>query len=303
MSNQIISFIINTWIFYRSGFFAFNTSLILVLFLILGSTRANAQDSDLEFGLLNVGVSSIIGGVGAVINKQPEQKFGKVLLKGFAQGALGGYVVFESKRMLREFSRTENYAYVWPSKIVNAAGNSIIENAASNQNFWEQWHLNIGFNRFDIYTKNNFRLQYRVMPFSLESAIYGFINYSFDASESLKLGTIVFRGETIEIKGNTNFNAASRDNIIFLKSSTTIPSKAHELVHTYQYEQYSGIKAYFNKVSNKLESKSKIYNFYTKYFYTDFNAPLIFLFYQTESKRADRYEDNIFEKEAYYFTY
>lgn len=302
MSNQIVLCVDKTWTFYRSRFLAYNLILTLIFFFLLGSISANAQNSDLEFGLLNVGVSSIIGGVGAVINKEPQQKFGKVLLKGMAQGALGGYVVFESKRMLRSFARTENYAYVWPSKIVNAAGNSIIENAASNQNFWEQWYLNIGFNRFDIYTKDKFRLQYRVMPFSLGTTIYNFITYSFDASESLKLGTFVFQGKKI-INANFNDIAAARDNnIIFLETTSSIESKAHELTHIYQYEQFSGFNIYAKKFSNKLASKSKLYDFYTKYFYTDFNGPIFRLLYLAEKKLANDDRDNIFEKEAYYFT-
>jgi hypothetical protein len=241
--------------------------------------------------------------VGEVINKEPQQKFGKVLLKGMAQGALGGYVVFESKRMLRSFAKTENYGYVWPSKIVNAAGNSIIENAASNQNFWEQWHLNIGFNRFDIYTKDKFRLQYRIMPFSLGATIFGFSKYSFDSSESLRLGTFIFRGEEIiVIGGDANFEGAVGYNVIFLKPSSKIEIKAHELIHTYQYEQFSGINLFTNKASNKLESSSKIYNFYTKYFYTDFNGPIFNLISILEKESKDNYREKIFEKEAYYFT-
>lgn len=228
---------------------------------------------------------------------------GKVLLKGLAQGALGGYVVFESKRLVRSFSRTENYAYVWPSKIINAAGNSIIENAATNQNFWEQWHLNIGFNRFDIYTKDKFRFRYRIKPFSLNATAYGFINYTFDASESLKLGTFVFRGEIIEIDGDANFNAAAWDNVIFLKSDTSVQFKAHEIIHTYQYSQFSGVNRYVGKLSTKIASRSKLYNFYTKYFYTDFHVPLKRLMYDLEKRRAENYQDNIFEKESYYFTY
>ncbi|WP_034894344.1 hypothetical protein [Gillisia sp. Hel_I_29] len=255
----------------------------------------------MEFALVNVGVSSVIGGIGAIINKEPEEQFSKVLLKGFAQGALGGYVVFESKRMLREFSQSENYAYVWPSKLVNAAGNSIIENAAGNQNFWVKWHLNIGFNRFDIYTKDKFRLRYRIMPFSLGSTISGFINYSFDFSQSLTFGTFVFTDENISIDGINNFDGATGDNLFVLKENSPISIKAHEIIHTYQYEQLSGINMYVSPISTKLESKSKLFKFYQKYFYTDYNSVLKKFLYQIEKKKSQNYSDNLFEKEAYYF--
>lgn len=301
MSNQIITSHNKTQIFPRSGFYCKHI-WILILFLIIFGKPGEAQNSDLEFALVNVGVSSVIGGIGAIINKEPEEQFSKVLLKGFAQGALGGYVVFESKRMLREFSRGENYAYVWPSKLVNAAGNSIIENAASNQNFWVKWHLNIGFNRFDIYTKDKFRLRYRIMPFSLGTTISGFINYSFDFSESLTFGTFVFTDENISIDGINNFEGATRDNLIVLRKNSSNSIKAHEIIHTYQYEQLSGFNMYVSPISAKLESKSKLFEFYQKHFYTDYNSLLKGLLYQIENKNSQNYGDNLFEKEAYYFT-
>lgn len=73
-------------------------------------------------------MGAVVGGIGAVINKGPEEKFHHVLLKGIGEDALGGYVVFESKRLVKQFSMRENYMYVWPSKIVNSIENLIIEN-------------------------------------------------------------------------------------------------------------------------------------------------------------------------------
>lgn len=50
-----------------------------------------------------------MGGIGALINKKPEHKFDKVLLKGVYQGALGGYVTFESKRLIRAAVNNNDY--------------------------------------------------------------------------------------------------------------------------------------------------------------------------------------------------
>ena len=132
-------------------------SFLLIFFMILWhDTRA--QKNDLQYGLVNVAIGSVVGGVGAIINKKPEEKFGKTVLKGIVQGGFGGYLVFESKRLLHEFSKTKNYNYIWPSKIVSAAGSSIIENAAANKDFCARWHINFGFNRFEVDTKDNFRI-------------------------------------------------------------------------------------------------------------------------------------------------
>lgn len=284
--------------FFCSGF-NYRNVILLSSFLVCLSNPANAQDTDLDFALMNIGVSSIIGGVGAVINKGKEEEFGKVFLKGVAQGALGGYVIFESKRMLREFSKTGKYVYVWPSKIVNAAGNSIIENAASNQNFWIQWHLNIGFNRFDIYTKDKIKFRYRIMPFGLYSTIQFLSRYSFNLTESAKLGTLVFETDKIIIEGNDQINAGTKVNLILLEPSTSITSKSHELVHVYQYEQFSGFNSFFKKPSKQLEAKSKIYRFYSKYFYTDWNSPIRTILYNIKPQ----FHENLFEKESEYIEY
>ncbi|WP_405199301.1 hypothetical protein [Christiangramia sp. LLG6405-1] len=272
--------------------------ILTILFFSIGKP-SQAQDSDLDFALINIGFSSIIGGAGAVINKEPEEKLGKVLLKGFVQGALGGYVVFESKRMLREFSKTGNYAFVWPSKIVNAAGNSIIENAASNQDFWVQWHLNIGFNRLDIYTKDKFKFRYRIMPFSLFFTIKELDRFKFDFSKTMKLGTPVFKVPRIFKAGEKFLNGGSLTNFIYLKETSTPGTTAHELIHTYQYEQQSGFNAFLNKPIKSLSKKSKFVKFYTKNFYTDFNFITSELLYGIEPN----YDENNFEKEAGYFSH
>ena len=139
------------------------TIFLLILFVTSNNHPLNAQHkNDFEAGLFNIGFGGIVGGFGAVINKKPNEKTGKVFLKGFYQGALGGYLLFESKRLVGKFGNTGNYNYVWPSKLINFAGVSIIENAAGNRNFWERWHINFGFNRLEFYTKDKFKLSYRI---------------------------------------------------------------------------------------------------------------------------------------------
>lgn len=266
-----------------------------MLFLI-PTSKGYGQKSDIDHALINVGVGSFIGAIGAVINKEADQDFGKVLLQGGVQGALGGYILFESKRILHKFSGEEKYIYIWPSKLLNAAGNSIIENAAANRNFWVQWHLNIGFNRIDIYTKDKFRMRYRIMPFNLVNTISTASNFDFDFSESLKLGVAVFKAKIIQSR-DRRLGGGTIDNFIILNNSASSKITAHELIHTYQYEQLSGFNTYLNKPSKWLQEESKIYRLYSKYFYTDWNSVLTRELYQLEME----YRENIFEKEASYF--
>lgn len=276
---------------------------VIIIFLALFSfTQTYSQESELEFGLLNMASGAVVGGIGAVINKKPNQKFHKVLGKGFLQGALGGYLVFESKRLLRTFVKKENYAYVWPSKIVNSAGISIIENAAANRNFWNRWHLNIGFTRLDIYTKDKLRLKYRIMPFSLLYAVnIQIVEGNIDFNKSLKLGVLVF---TPRQSGLSSFKSdgAQISNHIALRDNPGLEIEAHEVLHVYQQNQFSGFNSYFIKTDNYLKRNYKWYSFYKKVFHTDFNTPIFSGIYRLGEISAGSYRVNIFEKEAYFFT-
>lgn len=264
-----------------------------------------SQENDLQYGLVNVGIGSVVGGVGAVINKRPEEKFGKTLLKGMAQGGVGGYLVFESKRMLREFSQTRNYNYIWPSKIVNAAGSSIIENAAANRDLWERWHLNLGFNRVEVDTKENFKLRYRIMPYSLASTIYLFSQAKLDVDRSMAFGTFVFTAQkpiTVTGASGETLGVAFQQTILLKeRMSRRYEVEAHELVHVYQNESLLGINMFFNKPLESLKEKNKYIRLYDNIFYTDFHSAVEHGVYLFEMKTKG-YHAISSEKEAFYFS-
>ena len=235
-----------------------------------------------------------------MINKDSEQKFGPVFLKGMGQGALGGYLVFESKRLVREFSNTGNYNYVWPSKIVNSAGTSIIENAAANRDFWARWHLNIGFNRLEVDTKNNFSVSYRIMPFSLLATGYAATQGDLDINTSIKLGAFTFRKK---FENNEPYGGALSNAIIINKGITGNLALPHEIIHTYQYETFSVVNQFFHDLEQRgseLLNITKLYNSYQNIFYTDYNYLVFGSFYSLASSKG--YKNNIFEIEAEYYS-
>lgn len=241
--------------------------------------------------------------MGAVINKKEGQSTGKVILKGLWQGAIGGYVVFEGHRLVREFAETGNFAYVWPSKLVNSAGTSIIENAAGNRDFWERWHLNIGFNRLEVDAKQNFRLRYRIMPAALFSTVYSFSEATLDPELSLRMGTFVF--VTPEIASNPHTYGISRVNTIVIKEGVkgrvALP---HELIHNYQKERLSGFSAFFEKPMAELSEDFSWVRVYSNIFHTDFHVFLhSALYYAADPNKEDDYlKRNLFEREAEYFS-
>ena len=274
-----------------------NFRTLLILIILLHKPEVNAQDrNDFKAGLINIGLGGIVGGLGAMVNKKPNEKTGKVFLRGFGQGALGGYFIFESKRLVGKFSKTGEYGYIWPSKIINSAGTSIIENAVANRNFWDRWHLNIGFNRVEIYTKDRFKVSYRVMPFALGSTIYGFTQGKLSFSESIKTGTFIFR-----VNKNMGLEGLTLSNIILLSNNKSFFTKevitAHELIHNYQYESFSGLNSFLNKPIKNLNLNKKWSKKYHSIFYNDFNFITNGFGYI-----LSKGNNNLFEREAQFYT-
>lgn len=276
--------------------------LAIVFFFFIGNLKLTAQNNDFEAGFFNMAIGGVIGGAGAVINKKPEQKFGKTLLYGFGKGALGGYLVFESERLVREFAQSGDYNYVWPSKIFNSAGTSIIENAAANRDLWERWHLNIGFNRIEVNTKDNFRLSYRIMPLSLLLTGYAASKGKLDFKTSLSVGSFVFRTNSIDGE-NGLYGQAPGNSILILDGISGNLALPHEIIHTYQAERLSGFNSLMMKTETSIARKlnlPKTYNLYSKIFYTDYNLVLTSLLYTVADSNG--YDRNFFEKEAEYYT-
>jgi hypothetical protein len=279
---------------------------LICFFIFSFSVNLQAQHkNDFEAGIYNISFGGLVGGIGAIINKKTNEKTGKVFIKGFYQGALGGYLIFESKRLITQLAKTKNYAYAWPSKLVNSVGVSIIENSAANRSIFDQLHLNIGFNRLEFHTKDAFSMRYRIMPFALGNAIFGFAKGKLDLDVSLKLGNLVFSVDKINSHLNSEFFSVEgytiSNSIVYLKNNVLFSKEeilSHEIIHVYQYEVFSGFNLFLNKPLNNWLGNYKWYNTYNKLFYTDFNY-LIFQGLYSLNKNADT---NFFEKEARYYT-
>lgn len=281
--------------------------LLFGMIFFFFSSEAKAQNNDFEAGFYNIVTGSIIGGIGAVINKKPEERFLKVAIKGLGQGALGGYFMFESKRLIRIFSKTGDYGYVWPSKIVSSAGSSVIENAAANRDFWDEWHLIVGFNRIEISTEKKFQVRYRIMPLALAGTIMSSQMGKFDFERTLKTGSLIFSTGQFDKKGNQTGFTYGRTNIfsssiVILNNWEGEYALSHELIHAYQNEMLMGFNNYLDKPLTYLDNKNKISQAYNKIFYTDVSGFVGLFLYNIENNNQKDYQRNLFEKEAFYFT-
>jgi len=286
------------------------TFFLLVVLILLCSSSLKAQSNHNEAAFFNIGIGSVFSGIGAIINKKPQERLGKVLLKGMAQGALGGYLVYESKIIAGRIAKEENLTYGWPAKFVNSAGTSIIENAASNRNFWEQWNLNIGFNRIEFHTKDRFQVKYRIQPVSFLLTTYTAFQNKWEPDLSLRVGEFVFSGNSFYRSEENSYLGAAIGTSILLNPETggfNYGTVAHEMVHVFQYHDFNVLNTYSNKPLRKLKEGSGFFRIMDKIFHYDFNVFIFAGLYKMEHFGKNRqtfegYYSNYFEREAYFFS-
>jgi hypothetical protein len=274
----------------------FKIFVFLIIFFL--PEKSFSQDTKTKMALYNVGINSVFSGIGALINKKPNEKWHKVLLKGMGQGALGGYLIYESKNLIGKIESEKKWGYGWYGKLVNSAGTSIIENASSNRNFWEKWHINFGFNRLEFHTKEKFKIKYKIMPISLALTISTAIGNKFEFKRTLQTGEIIFSNNNTGNRGTTFGN-------IILVDKNTINSYdlySHEIIHIYQYYDFNFINTYLNKPINKWSTKSKTFESINNIFYLDMQAPVLRGLYLLENINRNNYYDNFFENEAGFYS-
>jgi hypothetical protein len=253
--------------------------------------------------LYNIGLGSIFSGVGALINKKPNEKWHKVLLKGMGQGALGGYLIYESKNLIGKIEQKQSLKYSWFGKVANSAGTSIVENASSNRNFWEKWHLNIGFNRLEFYAKDKFKIKYKIMPVSLLMTAYTAIGNKFELERTLQTGEIIFSSSDISVN-EISTRGVTIGNILLLNTDSlnNYDLYSHEIIHVYQYYDYNFVNTYLNKPFDNWKSKSNTFHKMNDLFYFDMQGAVLRPLYLLENGNRNCYYDNFFENEAGFYS-
>lgn len=274
-----------------------NISLFIIVFLL--NTKNYSQKNDTQAAFYNVALGSVFSGVGALINQKKENKWHKVLLKGMGQGAIGGYLVFESKRMIRNIEEKQVWEYAWGGKILNSAGISIIENASLNRKFGQNWNINIGFLRLELSLENQFKISPKIMPVSLiYGTLYGTINGRFEPLKSLQTGELIFSTINPKNVGITLSNTLIIDKE-FINNYKII---SHEIIHSYQYNDYNAFNTYLFEPIQSIEKKSKTIQNMNRWIYWDLQGIPLRALYYLENRNINCYYDNFFEHEAGYYS-
>ncbi len=256
-----------------------------------------------EFTVYNMGVGALAGGVGAWVNKEKEQKWHQAFFKGMAQGLLGGYLMHQGKNLTYQIYAQERYAYAWPAHLVHAAGASIVQNAASNRNFWEHWHINLWLLRLD-YDLPDRSFQARIYPSSIDGYLSLRRKGKMNWSKSLKTGYIYLDiADVASYDGGASVTTTALGvNESVWPSNKKYDLTAHEVMHLLQYEGFVYINPLFNKADAKWKEKFAWYKTLSRFVYVDFNGLYGWIAYEQQGGRDNAcYWDNFFEKEAEHY--
>lgn len=265
------------------------------------STKAIAQHQEREVLIYNTSLGAITSAVGAVINKPKNTNWKKAFLKGALQGSIGGFINYCGKKTLYQINLKGNNFYALPARILHSAGNSIVENAALNEPFLKNWHLNYGPARIDFSfpKKIKFRFLPEIIYATIRTAPYG----KLDITKSLTSGVLVFKNK-FPLNSNNQTGVSFGRSILYTDNPTFNPYPyqilAHEYVHTFQFEDFQVFNSLLNPLQKKVKSKF-LRTAFSKYVY--FDAPYILPFYELEGRYPNnRYFRNFFEFEAQRFS-
>jgi hypothetical protein len=228
--------------------------LVLVALVVALIPRVSMAQRKGDFVLPNVFIGAVSGGVGAAINRRPGERWPVAFLRGGMAGAVGGFLIYQGKNAVHRVVTTQRLAYAWPARLIDAAGNSLVENAAANRGLLDRGHLNLGFVRFEI-ERAPLRLRPRILPAALAGTIYVASRGAFDPASSLRTGLLVFHTSD-ELHGQHDVTAVTVVNsILYTTGAATrwLPETiAHEIIHSMQYDDYAGFTYFLRPLATTM---------------------------------------------------
>jgi hypothetical protein len=246
-------------------------TITLLLFLHL---NVFAQHQEQTVFVYNIAFGGISSGIGAIINRPKEVNWKKAFLKGFWQGDIGGLLNYTGKKTLYLVNKNQKDIYAWPAKLLHAAGNSIMENAAMYEPFLQNWNIDYGLLRFDFSFGKQRKFKVRLLPEAVVATILAAKYGRFDLTTSLRTGEIIFKADKKLLLPNTpiasgvTFGRA----IVYVDTPQSYYTKgriiSHEIVHRFQYNEYQIFNTWLNPVAKKIKSKS-LQTIFSKYVYPD----------------------------------
>jgi hypothetical protein len=242
-----------------------------------------------------------MGGIGAILNRKPDESWPRTFVRGAVTGAAGGWLQYQGKRQATRVTTRDRLEYAWLARTLHAAGSSLIENAAANRGALESFRFNVGFVRLDLDTRTG-NIQPRVLPASLVATLYLAKWGHLDSRTSLRTGVLTFRG--FKGGGHVRGLAVTRVNAVMYApgywDGAFNEMFAHELTHTLQYDDYAGATLFGKRLAEGTDG-GWLARTLGRWIYPDVHAGIDAFRYQVLGGGTSTCE-NALEREAYLFT-
>ena len=276
--------------------------LLLCTFCFQSIKSQNIEAKVISYNVL---IGGLTGGIGALINKHKNQKWHQAFIKGFVVGLGGGAISYSGKKLNYFVAKKRELGYCWLSRAVFSAGNSIVENASANRPFWSRWHYDIGFMRFELETNGPVTFTPRFMPSAFGGIVFMAVNGEFDGATTLKSGTLTFRADKVNYASGLSASTAS-NGFLFINSlnqgTVFYDTYAHEMIHAFQFQEFSGINYFFNHSTEKWKEKSLVFKKASRWICGDINFEVMlynyFIIQSGYKDDPEYYCKNYLENEA-----
>lgn len=245
--------------------------------------------------IYNVAFGAVTSTIGALINKPANSSWKQVALKSLWQGSIGGLLHYGGKKSLYLINKHQSLGYAWPAKLLHNAGSCIIENAALNQPFLQNWNIDVGPVRFDFSFNGKKPFTARFLPWSIYCVIAGSQDGRFDLRTTLLTGNIAFASDSV--LGYSDLGYSYGRSIVYVRNHPfTNRVIAHELVHQFQYNDYMALNTWLAPLQSTIKSE-RLKTIFKKYIYLD--IPWFVPTYIIEGEHSPvEYYRNFFEFEA-----
>jgi hypothetical protein len=274
--------------------------LVIISGKMLGQSYADQRSVVLATNLI---CNAVIGGVGGMIHKKPEEKRWQAFGRNFIRGTAGGLIKYSAKYQTYYFNQANSHFYAPLNRLYFFLGHSIVMNAAYNKKMLQTFHANfLGVDlRMDLSEEE--KLKARISLATLVSAVaFASRGYELNLYRSLEMGVLYFdvRRKLPPGAGESAFNCLAIGVPPPSKNFISNPAWPHEVVHTFQMYDLSPVAAFYDKWLTKKTETKKWIKTAGKYFVTDYEVLFFTAGYLLMPQ--PRYYRNYFEFEAEHFT-
>ena len=141
------------------------------------------------------------------------------------------------------------------------------------------------------------------MPVALIYTIGIASRSKFEIEKTLQSGEFVFSSNSERFHETNSSGVAFPGAIVlYTPDKNNFNLFSHEIIHIFQANDFSQIETLINKPLNNINSTNNFINGINKYIHYDFRYLPQLILYKVENKNAKFYYDNVFEREAAYYS-